>query len=107
MVLLALKESLSVTRFRRFSPSWLAVAGVLALALSVTACGRKGPLDLPTSAAEPAAAAAAAPPASWEEQRAVEAGGQATVRPVARPNDPYVRNAPAASQPSILDWLVN
>jgi predicted small lipoprotein YifL len=105
MVLLALKESLSVIRFRRFSPSWLAVAGVLALALSVTACGRKGPLDLPTSAAEPAAAAG--PPAPWEEQRAVEAGGQATVRPVARPNDPYVRNAPAASQPSILDWLVN
>ena len=72
-------------RFRRSSPSWLALAAVLALALSVAACGRRGPLEL----------------------RAVEAGGQATVRPAPRPNDPYVRNAPAASQPSILDWLVN
>jgi len=107
MVPRALEESLSVIRFRRFSPSWLALAGVLALALSVAACGRKGPLELPTSAVEPAPASVAGPPASWEEQRAVEAGGQATVRPVARPNDPYVRNAPAASQPSILDWLVN
>jgi predicted small lipoprotein YifL len=99
------KESLSVIRSRRSSPSWLALAAVLALAFSLAACGRKGPLELPASAAEPAAVAG--PPAPWEEQRAVEAGGQATVRPAPRPNDPYVRNAPAATQPSILDWLVN
>jgi predicted small lipoprotein YifL len=96
---------MSVIRFRRTSPSWLALAAVLALALSVAACGRKGPLELPTSAVEPAPPPG--PPGQWEEQRAVEAGGQAAVRPVARPNDPYVRGAPAARQPSILDWLVD
>jgi predicted small lipoprotein YifL len=104
------EESMSVIRCRRTSPSWLALAGALALALSVAACGRKGPLELPPSAAaEPAAAPApvAGPPGQWDEQRAVEAGGLATVRPVARPHDPYVRNAPAAKQPSVLDWLVD
>ena len=90
--------------FRRTSLSWLALAGALTLALSVAACGRKGPLELPTSAAEPAVAPG--PPGQWDDQRAVEAGGQATVRPVSRPNDPYVRGAPASSQPSVLDWLV-
>jgi predicted small lipoprotein YifL len=93
-----------VIRFRRASSSWLALAGVLALALSLAACGRKGPLELPTAATEPAPAAG--PPGQWEEQGAVAAGAQGTVRPVSRPNDPYVRGAPAATQPSVLDWLV-
>jgi predicted small lipoprotein YifL len=99
------KESMSVIRFRTASLSWLALAGVVALALSVAACGRKGPLELPTSAAEPAPAAG--PPGQWDEQRAVAVGGEATVRPVTRPHDTYVRGAPAAKQPSILDWLVD
>ena len=108
MVAPAAEESTFVIRCRKTSPSWLALAGVLALALSVAACGRKGPLELPPSAAaEPAAAPVAGPPGQWDEQRAVEAGGQATVRPVSRPHDPYVRNAPAAKQPSVLDWLVD
>jgi predicted small lipoprotein YifL len=98
-----------VIRFRRTPLSWLAVAGALALALSVAACGRKGPLELPASAVEsgPGPAPVAGPPGQWEEQGAVAAGGRAAVRPAARPHDPYVQNAPAARQPSILDWLVD
>ena len=89
-------------RFRRTSLSWLALAAVLALALSVAACGRKGPLELPTSAADPAPGT----PGAWEPHNPA-AAGQATVRPADRPNDPYVRGAPAAKQPSILDRLVD
>jgi predicted small lipoprotein YifL len=95
----------SVIRLRRTPLPFLALAGALALALSVAACGRKGPLELPTSAADPAPAGASAPGA-WEPQNTA-AAGQAGVRPADRPNDAYVRGAPAARQPSILDRLVD
>jgi predicted small lipoprotein YifL len=94
-----------VIRFRRTRWSFLALAGALALALSVAACGRKGPLELPTSAAEPDPAPVPVPGA-WDPQNTTPAG-LATVRPAERPNDPYVRGAPAAKQPSILDRLVD
>ena len=92
-------------RFRRTRWSWLASAGALALALSIGACGRKGPLELPTSATDPAPAGGSAPGA-WDPQNTADAG-QGTVRPGDRPNDAYVRGSPAAKQPSILDRLVD
>jgi predicted small lipoprotein YifL len=62
-------QECAVTRYRHPS-SLLALAGVLVLALGLSACGRKGPLELPPAAAvepapgSPSAAAAAASPRS-------------------------------------------
>jgi predicted small lipoprotein YifL len=55
----AIQELSSVTRIPARLFFRVATLGVLALALGLTGCGRKGPLDLPSSAAvaEPAQAA--------------------------------------------------
>jgi predicted small lipoprotein YifL len=55
----AIQELSTVTRIPARFFSRVATFGVLALALGLTGCGRKGPLDLPSSAAvaEPAQAA--------------------------------------------------
>jgi predicted small lipoprotein YifL len=52
--------------FRDRTLSRLALIGVLAAALGVAACGRKGPLDLPPSAAGEAAQDATATPAATD-----------------------------------------
>jgi predicted small lipoprotein YifL len=61
----------------------LAMLGVLALALGLTACGRKGGLDLPPSAvAEPPAAAGADNPAA--AQTGFGPDGRPTMSPGAK-----------------------
>jgi predicted small lipoprotein YifL len=76
----------------------LAVAGALVAALGLSACGRKGPLDLPPSAAQYADPGAApggpsqAPPGT---QAGVGRDGKAVAPPPSGQNRPF-----------IIDWLV-
>ena len=71
----------------------LAVIGVLAMALALAACGRKGPLDLPPSAAneQPVAADPTAGAAS-----------HADIGPDGRPIAP-----PGAKKRLPMDWLLD
>jgi predicted small lipoprotein YifL len=75
----------------------LAVAGALVAALGLSACGRKGPLDPPPSAAQyadPAPGPSQAPPGT---QVGVGRDGKAVAPPpTSRDNRPF-----------ILDWLVD
>jgi predicted small lipoprotein YifL len=84
----------------------VAAVGALVAALGLSACGRKGPLDAPPSAAGPAAgpaaghSAPAAPDAVPQsglpgQQPGIGADGKAVAPPPSGQNRPF-----------ILDWLV-
>lgn len=75
----------------------VAVAGVLAAALALSACGRKSGLDLPPSAsvAEPASAA----PSDQSQQSQISPDGWG---PDGRPVAPK-----GASRRTPLDWLID
>jgi predicted small lipoprotein YifL len=81
----------SVQRWARFA----AVAAVGA-ALGLSACGRKGPLDLPPGAAHTAQPAPEVPVSGKAEPRAgLTRDGKAVAPPPSGDNRPF-----------ILDWLV-
>jgi predicted small lipoprotein YifL len=81
-----------------------------ALAFGLSACGVKGPLDLPPSAVVDATVAAepGAPPPPVQAGYVVP-GAPGAVGQVTGPQrtSAAVANAPAAKQRSILDWLVD
>jgi predicted small lipoprotein YifL len=88
----------------------VATLGVLALALGLTGCGRKGPLDLPSSAAvaEPAQPAQAAP------QAAGPMGASPFSGPPKRNDEPEAFSATGApvapkgqKKALFLDWLID
>ena len=74
----------------------LAALGVLAMVLTLAACGRKGPLDLPPSAAneQPVAADTTAGVAAHNNSNGMGPDGH----PVA---------PPGAKRPLPMDWLLN
>ena len=87
------------------------VYGALALALAVglSACGRKGPLEPPPSAAiEPLPVPESAPASAvaWPPPDATSPV-PGTQRPASQPRDTITSTAPAGKQGSILDWLIN
>ena len=88
----------SVNGWSRIVWSWIALAAVLTAALSLAACGRKGPLDPPPSAAltQPAPAAR---PGLGEEHYGTPPG--------APPPPAAAAPAPAAQQKTFfLDFLI-
>jgi predicted small lipoprotein YifL len=105
-MLTAIQELFSVSLCFRLSFARLAMIGALAAALGLTACGRKGPLDPPPSAAV-AQPAEAAPAGS---------GPGSGVNPMTRstPTSPQAFDSEgrpiAASGPKKrlpLDWLLD
>jgi predicted small lipoprotein YifL len=80
-----------VTVFHRLPVSRLAVAAILVAALGLAACGRKGALDLPPSAAVSAPAAAPGAPALGPDGRPLPPGAA----------------QPKRSEPFFLDWLLD
>jgi len=93
-----------LTGFPNHGWARFAAAGVIALALGLSACGRKGPLDPP-----PSAGGAAVP--SQEFDQPVPSGAGQSAAPRAEPgfgrDGKAVAPPPSGRQPFILDWLVN
>jgi predicted small lipoprotein YifL len=75
----------------------IAAVGALVAALGLSACGRKGPLDPPPSAAAPQGAPGGSPQLDSNRQPGVGVGhdGKAVAPPPSGQNRPF-----------ILDWLV-
>jgi predicted small lipoprotein YifL len=86
----------------------LAVFGA-ALAVGLSACGVKGPLDPPPSAAvDPVAPVAeGSPPPPPPQGGYVVPGAPGHVSSTPQRTSSAVVNAPVAKQRSILDWLVD
>jgi predicted small lipoprotein YifL len=96
-----------VSRSRDMSFPRLALAGALAVALGLAACGRKGPLEPPPGAAieaPPAVAEVPPPGTTWAQPPPLAA--DSSPRVPGRPYEGVTASAPAAKQPSILDWLI-
>jgi predicted small lipoprotein YifL len=93
--------------------SRLAAVGALVAALGLSACGRKGPLDLPPTAAtqgQPGQEAAAAPGGSPAPPTQPALLGTAESSDATLGRDASRPMAPPPSgkrQPFILDWLIN
>lgn len=87
----------SVNGWGRIVLSWVAVAVALTAALGLAACGRKGPLDPPPSAALTQPAPPAARPGLGEEHYGTPPGAP----------PPTAAAAPAPQQKSFfLDFLI-
>jgi predicted small lipoprotein YifL len=86
-------------RFDRYER--LVLAAALVMALGLGACGRKGPLDAPPSAAVAGGAVAAPQPAP------APSDGFLTGRPAERPALEAPSTPTAPNKSFILDWLLN
>jgi len=101
-MLASIKEHFSVSSRPRLRFARLAMLGVLAAALGLTGCGRKGPLDPPPSAAVTQPAQAAAPDSGVNPMARSAPTGPQAFGPDGRPIAPQ-----GVKKPLPLDWLLD
>jgi predicted small lipoprotein YifL len=96
----------SVNRWSRVGLSRIALAAVLTGALGLAACGRKGPLDAPPSAALPQSPAYTPRPGLGEEHYGTPPGAPTAAAPAAAADAPAPGAAPPPQKTFFLDFLL-